>query len=250
MTDYFVEFYKRLDRQGPDDGKYTETAFRLLENLTSYPITTNVGWYLARIIVILGFIALAGNNPLNAQTNSLYSADRNILLQEENGQNSDSRQRLWAAETSLTFHIVRIYMLKFSYKYSDRVELGIGPAFQNWKNEDQSFIGQANAYTLLLSYRYYFWRKFNVEIELWPAWNRFESFIDNNTYKGLELWVEYKLGYRLDLGQRIYMNIQPGIGHPVWQQNKWPGVEEYKNYLELIRNETIFVPQLMLGFRF
>ncbi len=87
-------------------------------------------------------------------------------------------------------------------------------------------------------------------MELWPAWNRFESFIDNNTYKGLELWVEYKLGYRVDMGQRFYLNIQPGIGHPVWMQNKWPGVEEYDNFFELIRNETIFVPQVLLGFRF
>ena len=162
----------------------------------------------------------------------------------------ENRQSRWAAETSLTFHMARIYMLKFSYKYSDRVELGIGPAFQNWKNEEGSFIGQANAYTLVLSYRFYFWNKFHVELEFWPAWNRFESFVDNNTYKGLELWVEYKLGYRLDIGQRIYLNIQPGIGHPVWMQNKWPGVEEYDSFFELIRNETIFVPQLMVGFRF
>ena len=162
----------------------------------------------------------------------------------------DCRQSRWAAETSLTFHMVRIYMLKFSYTYSDKVELGIGPAFQNWKNEDESFIGQANAYTLLLSCRYYFWNKFHVELEFWPAWNRFESFVDNNTYKGLELWVEYKLGYRLDIGQRFYLNIQPGIGHPVWMQNKWPGVEEYDSFFELIRKETIFVPQLLLGFRF
>jgi hypothetical protein len=108
--------------------------------------------------------------------------------------------------------MVRIYMLKFSYKYSDRWELGIGPAFQNWRNEEESFLGQANAYTLLLSGRYYFWKKFHVELEFWPAWNRFESFVDNNTYRGLELWVEYKLGYRVDMGRRFYLNIQPGIG--------------------------------------
>lgn len=155
----------------------------------------------------------------------------------------------WSLETSLTFHIVNIYMLKATYRYSDRVELGIGPAYQNWKNEDQSFIGQAHAYTLVMSYRYYFWRKFNVELELWPAWNNFKSFVDNNTYRGLELWVEYKLGYRVDMGRRFNINVQPGIGHPVWMQNKWPGVD-YDNHLKFILDELIFVPQVLLGYRF
>ena len=155
----------------------------------------------------------------------------------------------WSLETSLTFHIVNIYMLKATYRYSDRVELSIGPAYQNWKNEDQSFIGQAHAYTLVMSYRYYFWRKFNVELELWPAWNNFKSFIDNNTYRGLELWVEYKLGYRVDLGRRFHINVQPGIGHPVWLQNKWPGVE-YDNQLKFMLDGLIFVPQVLLGYRF
>lgn len=204
-------------------------------------------------VFLLKSVPLHASSPLSdADPDNYFKLSNNSFTSMNMDRQShiDSRQSRWAVEASLTFHIVRIYMLKFSYKYSDRVELGIGPAFQNWKNEDDSFLGQANAYTLLLSYRYYFWRKFNVEIELWPAWNHFKSFIDNNTYKGLELWAEYKLGYRLDLGQRIYLNIQPGIGHPVWMQNKWPGVEEYDSFFDLLRNETIFVPQLMLGFRF
>ncbi len=43
MTDYFIEFYKRLDRQGPGDDKYTEMAFRLLENLPPNPRILDVG---------------------------------------------------------------------------------------------------------------------------------------------------------------------------------------------------------------
>ena len=207
-----------------------------------------------RTIIPIGilFVFLLKSLQLHAVIPSSLADPEPSFLMTNNSAYSlvSDRQSRWAAEASLTFHIVRIYMLKFSYKYSDRVELGIGPAFQNWKNEEESFLGQANAYTLLLSYRYYFWRQFSVEVELRPAWNHFVSFIDNNTYKGLELWAEYKIGYRLDLGQRFYLNIQPGIGHPVWMQNKWPGVEKYDSFFELIRNETIFVPQLMVGFRF
>jgi ubiquinone/menaquinone biosynthesis C-methylase UbiE len=43
MTDYFIEFYKRLDRQGPGDDKYTELAFRLLEQLPRNPRILDIG---------------------------------------------------------------------------------------------------------------------------------------------------------------------------------------------------------------
>jgi ubiquinone/menaquinone biosynthesis C-methylase UbiE len=43
MFDYFIEFYKRLDRQGPGDDKFTEMAFRLLENLPPNPRILDVG---------------------------------------------------------------------------------------------------------------------------------------------------------------------------------------------------------------
>ncbi|TVQ20269.1 MAG: DUF3575 domain-containing protein, partial [Bacteroidetes bacterium] len=155
----------------------------------------------------------------------------------------------WSVETSLTFPMVRIYMLKFSYRHSDRAELGFGPAFQNWKNTDESFIGQANAYTLVLSYRYYFWKNFNAEIEFWPAWNHFNSFVDGKTYKGPELWVEYKVGYKWDFARRFYLNIQPGIGHALYLQQDWPGVDK-EPYGKFVRESVIFVPQILMGFNF
>ncbi|MCC5929305.1 MAG: class I SAM-dependent methyltransferase [Cyclobacteriaceae bacterium] len=43
MIDYFNEFYRRLDRQGPGDDKYTEMAFRLLENLPPEPKILDIG---------------------------------------------------------------------------------------------------------------------------------------------------------------------------------------------------------------
>ncbi len=38
-----------------------------------------------------------------------------------------------SVETSLTFPMVRIYMLKLSYKHSDRTEFGFGPDFRTGK---------------------------------------------------------------------------------------------------------------------
>lgn len=179
---------------------------------------------------------------------------QNVLARQTNlnsvgSDKSGSSEKCWSIETSLTFPMARIYMLKFSYRHSDRAEIGFGPAFQNWKNTDESFIGQANAYTLVLSYRYYFWRNFNAEIEFWPAWNHFNSFVDDKTYKGPELWVEYKVGYKWDFAQRFYLNIQPGIGHALWLQQDWPGVDK-KPYGEFVKGSVIFVPQVLVGLKF
>ena len=161
-----------------------------------------------------------------------------------------THQKKWSLETSLSFPpAAQIYMLKASYQLSEKSELGFGPAFQNWKNTDKVPLGQANAYTLLLSYRYFFWKKFHVELELWPAYNHFNSFVDGKTYKGLELWVEYKVGYKAKLSKNLYINLQPGIAHGLWMQNKWP---EFKNYstTDLIKESLIFVPQILVGWTF
>lgn len=154
----------------------------------------------------------------------------------------------WTVETSLTFPIVRIYMAKASYRINQQSEVGIGVAFQNWRNEDEVPRGQSNAWTLPLAYRYYLWRGLHFEGELWPAYNSFESFVDERTYRGLELWAEYRIGYAVPLGQRLQLNLQPGIGHAVWMQNRWPGMD-HDNLGELITSSLIFVPQVLVGWR-
>ena len=166
----------------------------------------------------------------------------------QHSESQDEEASRWALETSLTFPMVRIYMAKMSYAQSERTELGIGFAFQNWKNTDQKPLGQSHAFTLLMSYRHYFWRNLHFEIELWPAWNRFESAFDGKTYRGFELWSEYKIGYRFDLGTRFYAVLQPGMGHGVWIQNPWPDVD-FNNYWEFVRDSVIFVPQVLVAVR-
>ncbi|PKP36075.1 MAG: hypothetical protein CVT98_09280 [Bacteroidetes bacterium HGW-Bacteroidetes-15] len=156
----------------------------------------------------------------------------------------------WSLETSLTFPpAAQIYMLKASYQFSECSVLGLGTAFQNWKNTDKSPRGQANAYTLLLSYRYFFWKNFHIELELWPAYNHFNSFVDGKTYKGLELWVEYKVGYKVNLTNHLFLNLQPGLAHGLWMQNKWPEYVDYSSR-DMIKNSLVFVPQVMLGWNF
>jgi hypothetical protein len=110
-------------------------------------------------------------------------------------------------------------------------------------------MGQANAYTLLLSYRYFFYGNFHVELEFWPAYNHFNSFVDGKTYKGMELWVEYKVGYKVNLTNSLYINIQPGLAHGLWMQNKWPDFKD-DTYMDFLKKSFVFVPQVLVGWTF
>jgi hypothetical protein len=176
-----------------------------------------------------------------------HSWAQESLLQEEAETRVAPASR-WSVETSLTFPTARIYMAKASYRASKKIDLGVGVAFQNWENVETAPRGQSNAWTLLVSYRQYLWRGLHVEAELWPAHNRFESYVDGLTYSGLEMWAEYKVGYVFHLSPRLHVIPQPGIGHAVWMQTRWPDFGD-GSYGEMVRGSLIFVPQVLVGWR-
>jgi hypothetical protein len=193
-------------------------------------------------------LALMLASPL-ADTLATVDAPQVILHDPSPGLISEVPAGQWSVETSLTFPMVRIYMVKGAYRPSDGVELGFGGAFQNWKNVDEAPLGQSHAWTLLLSCRRYLWRGLHAEIEFWPAYNQFKSYLDDQTYRGFELWVEYKLGYAVALTPRVRLLVQPGIGHALWMQTRWPDLE-YESFADLVSQSVIFVPQVMVSRRF
>jgi hypothetical protein len=204
---------------------------------------------IALLFLILISLTLAQGRTF--LVNNLPESDEHLMVlpAEPVSYMQTGRLSNWSVETSLTFPLARIYMLKASYRIAENAELGFGPAFQNWKNTEQTPRGQSHAYTMVISYRHYFWRNFNAEIEFWPALNHFDSYVDRKTYKGLELWVEYKLGYKAHLTQNLFVNLQPGIGHALWMQHKWPDVET-RALPGLIKSSLFFVPQVVLGWSF
>ncbi len=206
--------------------------------------------------LLLTLALLFASHQMYAENRDLKSALIADFSQDYDAQEIPAQQSpqpvnppKWSLEMSLTFPAARIYMLKASVRVSESSELGFGPAFQNWKNKDESPLGQANAYTLLLSYRHYFWKNFHVELEFWPAYNHFNSFVDGKTYKGLELWVEYKVGYKAAITRNLYINFQPGLAHGLWLQNKWPDFKD-ETYMDFLKNSIVFVPQVLVGWTF
>lgn len=150
-------------------------------------------------------------------------------------------------ETSLTFPVVQIYMAQFGFLINENNTFLIGPCFQNWKDQADAK-GRAQAYTLIVGYRYYPKKNLNFEIELFPAYNKFNSTISGQTYNGFEVWSEYRMGWKYDFTikkRNFYVIPQPGFSYGLYMQNIWPGLKR-----DSWRKGTLtFVPQIIFGVR-
>lgn len=155
------------------------------------------------------------------------------------GQHPPAGASRWSVGVSLTYPLVRIYPIHINYRHSERSEFFFGPAYQAWESGTLT----ADGYTLLLGYRHYLWRNLAVEMELWPAWNRLHSSETGEHYPGWELWAEPKIGYKIELGQNLYLLPSPGIGFGIFRTNRPPGFRENVE-------SPIVVPQVILGWRF
>ncbi len=153
-----------------------------------------------------------------------------------------AQTRAWSIETSLTFPIVKIYMVQISCPLSDHTNLLLGLCYQNWKDQGEAK-GCAHAYTFILGCRQMIGERANIEIELFPAYNSFISSVDSAVYNGFETWIEYRAGYKFDLNDKFYIIPQPGLGHALYLQNIWPGM----NRDTYMKNSLMFVPQITVG---
>ncbi len=151
----------------------------------------------------------------------------------------DEAHSKWSVGTSLTYPFAGIYLVQVNYRINDHHEVFFGPCFQNFAHE--SFT--VNAYTLLLGYRYFFWKGLHVEAEVYPAYNNIYSNVTQSRYPGVEMWGELKIGYQFNFyNNRLFVQPAPGIGIGLFQSNKPPNFDEEIVY-------PIFTPQILLGFR-
>jgi len=144
----------------------------------------------------------------------------------------------WSIGTSLTYPIAKIYQIHINYAPDNRHEVFFGPAFQNFKSGSVT----SHAWTLILGYRYHFWRTLHIETELWPAYNRMYSSVTKSYYPGTEMWGEIKLGYTFNLGKKLFLQPAPGLGFGIFRTNRPP---DFSNSIK----SPIFVPQVILGVR-
>ena len=144
----------------------------------------------------------------------------------------------WSVASSLTYPIAKIYQVHISYNPGGNHEYFFGPAYQNFKSGSIT----SHAMTLILGYRYYVWRDLHLEAELWPAYNPMYSDVTESTYRGVELWGEIKIGYKLSFYRNLFIQPSPGIGFGILRTNKPPKFNEDIS-------SPIFAPQLLIGLK-
>jgi hypothetical protein len=136
-------------------------------------------------------------------------------------------------------------MIQVSCPVSNHGNLLLGLCYQNWKDQGEAK-GCAHAYTFMFGYRQFIGEKVNFEVELFPAYNNFVSSIDSTTYSGFETFIEYRVGYKINVNDKFYIIPQPSIGHALYLQNIWPGM----NRDTYIKNSLMFAPQVALCSKF
>jgi hypothetical protein len=149
----------------------------------------------------------------------------------------------WGIEVSPTFLLAPIYMAQATWSAWEHGDVVFGYAFQHMTSNTQG-AGQTHGHSILVGYRQFIWKGLNVELQAWPTYDRFQSYVDGRTYPGVELWCEAYMGYRIDFqvkGTTWYVLPEPGIGWGMYRSNKWPRFSEAK--------QVELVPQLILGVR-
>lgn len=104
--------------------------------------------------------------------------------------------------------LARVYSVVYLYEFSPKNKIMLGAAYENINYD----FGQAHALALIVGYRRYIWKGFNVEYALWPAYNSFYEKNENKYYNGLELWSEFRAGYDFKINfKKIAFAITPQL---------------------------------------
>ena len=183
--------------------------------------------------------------PLALATSAVVLATLAVLATARAGEDAgtnNAKGRL-GLEWSPTFLLAPIYMGQATWSVWNHGDAIVGYAFQHMTSNTDG-AGQTHGHTLLLGYRQFIWKGLHVELQAWPTYDRFQSYVDGRIYPGFELWCEAYAGYRFDFqlaGTTFYVMPQPGIGWGMYRSNKWPRFSDTKPF-EL-------VPQLILGAR-
>jgi hypothetical protein len=141
--------------------------------------------------------------------------------------------------------IGNFYSAVYSYEFSPHNHVMLGVAYENPRYD----FGTTHAPALIIGYRRYFWKGWNADIALWPAYNSFYEKNEKKHYKGLELWSEFRTGYDFTFkAGKLHCFIMPQfiVGKGVFRGNKPQSFIDYYKH-----DEHVFIaPNIALGIKF
>lgn len=164
-----------------------------------------------------------------------------VLLSEDSGI-TESRHSIEFSPMSPLFNI---YALQYNYRMTSSDELILGVAYTNIQYD----FGETNAATAIIGYRRFFWKNLHIDYQLWLDYDRFYEKNEDRYYRGVDVWNEFRLGYRFDftlVRLPAFINLQWPFGFGLYAQNK---PESFKEH-EKDNRFFYFPPMFFFGIRF
>lgn len=102
----------------------------------------------------------------------------------------------------------------------------------------------------VFGYRYYFWKKFHAEYQLYTGFTKYYEKSEDRFYKSFNLFNEFRIGYKFNFHihrMPLILNLQFPVGFTIYDTN------EPETFRQIRKQDPIFYifyPNLYLGIRF
>lgn len=179
-----------------------------------------------------------------------YSTTLTAQKQNENSLQGYYKHSIETSPLSPLLQIAKkgIWGIKYDYALTHKDELKFGLAYMNIYFDE----GNTNSPAFILGYRRFLWKRFYLEYELWPGYDKFYEKNEEKYYYGIDLWNEFRIGYQYDFEIKkypLFINVAWPFGFGLYSSNKPDSF--YDRMDKSFGNKYFFhFPLIFVGYRF
>lgn len=138
-----------------------------------------------------------------------------------------------------------IWGIHYCYHLTPKDELITGLAYMNIHFD----FGHTNSPALIFGYRRYLWKKWHLEYQLWPSYDKFYEKNEDKYYESFDIWNEFRFGYQFDFEVKekaTFVSVQWPFGFGLYASNKPESFKENE------KDNPFFYhfPVIFVGIRF
>ena len=194
------------------------------------------------------------NNVFKASI--LFIAFSTITI-DANGQNDNTLSESTVLKHSFSTDPLLPLFNSFAiiYEYEKTEESSIILGFWYGKSTETypkmlEYPGYVVSISPIFAYRYYFWKNFHLEYQLYPGFTKYYHNSEDKYFRSFSLFNEFRVGYRFEFQISelpMLLNLQIPVGFTIFDTNE-PGA--FKRIRKQDPIFFLFYPNIYFGIRF